>query len=249
MNTTKQARSASPKTVSEAAKTPRTLLRTISLVLGTALSCTLGCNTLTEMNSMHDSSSGYSKEKNAAGETVYRRTQVSPAYRPFSPIEENAQPIALIHKQADPVALRVPSDFFGALEASSASAFEHLHLGAHLGYSMSPYFEPRLGVSFFASKDFYAGFDLSARAILPLGKVKPFLGIGGYAGDTKKCSYGFNPNTGLREESCEKKFLSTGYVEAGIEAGSLSVFVRDYSIERAGLMIPTPLFFGIGLRL
>lgn len=227
------------------------------IFLGILLCGSIGCSTLGEMASSTDSSTGYSKTKNSSGETVYRRTEpVHTAYSPPVDRYEPLQPIAL-HSSTDGAGTSaasssapsptLSSNFFGSLEAASTSG--HLHLGAHLGYSVNPYFEPRIGLSFFGSKDFYAGADLSARANLPLGALKLFTGIGGYVGDTKKCATEFNPYLGRLEETCEKKFLTTGYVEAGIEVGSFSVFVRDYNIERAGLNIPTPLFYGIGLRL
>lgn len=223
-----------------------------------ALLCgSIGCSTLGEMTSSTDSSAGYTKTKNAAGETVYRRTE--PARVAYSPPVDRYEPIhpIALHSSTDSTTSStartttpsptLSSNFFGSLEAASTEG--HLHLGGHLGYSVNPYFEPRIGLSFFGSKDFYAGADLSARANLPLGALKLFTGIGGYVGDTKKCATAFNPYNGRLEETCEKKFLTTGYVEAGVEVGSFSVFVRDYNIERAGLNIPTPLFYGIGLRL
>lgn len=209
------------------------------------------------MTSSTDRSIGYSKTKNSDGETVYRRTEparidYSPPINRYEPI----QPIAL-HSSTDGAASSavhssapsptLSNSFFGSLEAASTEG--HLHLGGHLGYSINPYLEPRIGLSIFGSKDLYAGADLSARANLPLGVLKLFTGIGGYLGDTKKCTTAFNPYSGRLEETCEKKFLTTGYVEAGVEVGSFSIFVRDYNIERAGLSIPTPLFYGIGLRL
>lgn len=229
----------------------------ISISIGTLLCGSIGCSTLGEMTSSTDSSTGYTKTKNSDGETVYRRTE--PAHIDYSPpIDryEPLQPIALSSSaesttssaaHTSPPAPTLTNNFFGSLEAASTEG--HLHLGAHLGYSVNPYFEPRIGVSIFGSKDLYAGVDLSARANLPLGVLKLFTGVGGYLGDTKKCATAFNPYLGRYEETCEKKFLSTGYVEAGIEVGAFSVFVRDYNIERAGLSIPTPLFYGIGLRL
>lgn len=229
----------------------------IRISIDTLLCGSIGRSTLGEMASSTDSSTGYGKTKNSAGETVYRRTEpVHIAYSPPADRYEPLQPIAFYsstdgavssaeHSSAPSPTLS--SNFFGSLEAASTKG--HLHLGAHLGYSVNPYFEPRIGLSFFASKDFYAGVDLSARANLPLGVLKLFTGIGAYVGDTKKCETAFNPSLGCLEETCEKKFLSTGYIEAGVEVGAFSVFVRDYNIERAGLNIPTPLFFGIGLRL
>lgn len=227
----------------------------ISISIGTLLCGSIGCNTLGEMTSSTDSSAGYTKTKNSAGETVYRRTESeginhTPPFNRYLPI----RPIAL-HASTDGTtssAAYTPmptlsNNFFGSLEAANTDG--HVHLGAHLGYSVSPYFEPRLGLSFFGSKDLYAGADLAVHGNLPLGELKIFTGIGGYLGDTKKCTTAFNPFLGRYEDTCEKKFLSSGYVEAGIEFRRLSVFVRDYNIERAGLNIPTALFYGIGLRL
>lgn len=229
----------------------------IGLSIGTLLCGSVGCNTLDEMASSTDRSIGYTKTKNSDGETVYRRTE--PAHIDYSPPIDRYEPTRPIafHSSTDSTtsstthtATRAPTlanDFFSSIEAASTEG--HLHLGAHLGYSVIPYFEPRIGLSIFGSKDLYAGADLSARANLPLGVLKLFTGVGGYLGDTKKCATAFNPYSGRLEETCEKKFLTTGYVEAGVEVGSFSVFVRDYNIERAGLSIPTPLFYGIGLRL
>ena len=65
-------------------------------------------------------------------------------------------------------------------------------------------------------------------------------------GDSKKCTD--RNEFGIIIERCEKKFLSSGFVEAGLEYKNFSVFWRDYAVNRAGISVPTRQFFGIGLR-
>ncbi len=136
--------------------------------------------------------------------------------------------------------------FNGGLDLAWTSG--HIHMGVHAGLSFTNWFMARLGLSAFASKDFYLGGDLATRFHAPLGWVRPFVGAGAYFGDSKKCSNEYNSSLGVTVEVCDKKFLSAGYGEAGIEFGHVSIFVRDYRMFRAGLSIPTEMFWGLGLQ-
>ena len=142
------------------------------------------------------------------------------------------------------------SDTFGNVDlaVSNQDGSGNLHTGVHIGMNVTEWFAPRIGASLFMSKDVYAGLDLSGRFQLPIGGVKTFLGLGAYLGDSKECGYQIDPITGRYEEVCDKKFLTAGYAELGVELGKVSVFVRDYRLTRAGLSVPTNLFWGLGIR-
>ncbi len=123
-----------------------------------------------------------------------------------------------------------------------------MHLGAHGGYKINDYMQPRIGASmFFSEKEMYGGFDLSGRVHLPIGELIPFAGIGGYIGDTKKCYYLEGRPQSEANYVCDKKFLSAGYTEVGLNYKFLEIFWRNYNINRAGISIPTDQFLGIGI--
>ncbi len=218
----------------------------------------------TGCHSLMESSSDSYKTTNQDGETVYRRT--TPAYgTPYYP--PTPHPRYPVYSQ--PIVIAPSSDSTASKPSAGASADAakvsdepsrgsghveiawvdgHWHLGGHVGYNVYDWLMPRIGASMFISKDVYLGFDLSTRFIAPLGYFKPYVGIGGYFGDTKSCSRRYNTTFGYTEDVCDKKFLTAGYGEVGVEFGQASIFVRDYRLMRAGLSIPTDIFIGLGLR-
>ncbi len=124
----------------------------------------------------------------------------------------------------------------------AAKSTNHFHLGLHAGFLINPFILPCFGVSFFNSDhDTYAGFDLSTRLIFSNLAVSPFVGLGGYAGDTKNCEKKNNV------EICDKKFLYAGYTEAGIEFSHFNIFYRNYNINRAGISVPSESLIGAGI--
>jgi hypothetical protein len=213
------------------------------------------CNTLLEASNPRDTTSGYRESKNAEGETIYVRERPVSSWmpEPLPPPMATPTPLAPTsgYDKSAPMppsanSLSATSPIRVGLEAALTDG--HAHLGLHGGLNNSPYFEPRIGLSIFASKDLYAGVDASIRLRLPIGELKPFAGLGGYLGDTKECGMGWSAETGRYEEICVKKFLSSGYAEAGIELGHFSIFMRDYRLTRAGLNVPTKTFVGFGIR-
>ncbi|MDX9731325.1 MAG: hypothetical protein RBT63_06100 [Bdellovibrionales bacterium] len=217
----------------------------------------IGCHSLMESASPYDRGSGYKKTTNEHGETVYRRTQpVAPA--PIPIVSPTPYPTYIQPEPVKPVASSNTSSDNGLnLHLELATTKGHLHIGAHIGFQVTSVFEPRLGLSFFSSDTFrsgesselYAGVDLSSRFYWPgLSTFRPFVGIGAYFGDTKQCVEERNPHTWIREETCEKKFLSAGYAELGFELAQWTVFMRNYSIIRAGINIPSDFFLGVGYR-
>lgn len=226
-------------------KTPRLISLVVTLVALFALN---GCTTLMEGNS-----TSYTKTTNDRGETVYRQMQPAPSYyRPPEPTPmPYLQPLVVTPAASRPLPETGidlptrPTNLKGYLEVAAGEG--GAHFGGHVGYDFGA-IEPRIGISAFASGDFYMGVDLSARTHLDVGVLRPFAGIGGYIGDTKNCSREYDPTTMRSEEVCDKKFLSAGYVEAGAELKQFSVFVRNYNITRAGLGVPTKLFLGAGIR-
>jgi hypothetical protein len=202
------------------------------------------------------SSLEYLPAKNQKGETIYVRETPRPTH-PAHPI---IYPSPIVNPQTDlpkPTALNLvnPNSATQISDSSSkgVNGFLELsrttgntHFGIHFAAPMNEFIIGRLGASFFNSEELFAGLDLSARAYLPVFKVRPFAGAGAYYGDTKKCSDEIN--NGVVIERCEKKFLGAGYVELGVEYNAFSFFWRDYSINRAGLSVPTNGFWGIGLQ-
>lgn len=210
-----------------------------------------GCHSLTE-----SSGGSYKKTTNQDGETVYRRA--TPAYatpyypaptlQPSDPLYITPNKPVASAETATPAAKVSDESSGGSGHLEIARTDGHWHLGVHAGYNVYDWLMPRIGASIFVSKDVYLGFDLSTRFIAPLGYFKPYVGIGGYFGDTKSCSRQSNTTFGYTEEICDKKFLSAGYGEVGVEFGQASIFVRDYRLLRAGLSVPTDMFVGVGLR-
>ncbi|MBN8541828.1 MAG: hypothetical protein J0L82_15665 [Deltaproteobacteria bacterium] len=238
-----------------------------------SVSTLAGCHTMGESYSSSTSHQTSYQIKNHDGETVHRTvrvaerypvviTPVAPTYpQPVYPAPITAPvsapgsaPVATepvkIDNELPPATASAKSSsktgFNGSLDLAWTSG--HLHLGAHAGISFTEWFMVRLGLSAFASKDLYLGGDLATRFHAPLGRVRPFVGAGAYFGDSKKCSTDYNSSIGVNVEICDKKFLSAGYGEAGIEFGHVSIFVRDYRLFRAGLSIPTEMFWGVGLQ-
>ncbi len=218
-----------------------------------------GCTTLLESTSPIQNQPTYQRTKNSSGETVYRQQHFQPTTTPthtIQPIFSNEDrysntPETHLSPTQTPSNLTSQSEtenhnWVGYFEGASTTG--HLHLGLHGGYQINDYLQPRIGTSFFFSeKELYGGFDLSIRALLPIGDIKPFVGIGGYLGDTKKCYYLEGQPQTETNYVCDKKFLTAGYTEFGVNYKFLEIFWRNYNINRAGISIPTDQFFGIGI--
>lgn len=128
------------------------------------------------------------------------------------------------------------------LGAELSSDSKRTHLGVMVLGDFD-FVEAKLGLSLFkGSNDWYAGFDLGARPKIQFDHFALFGGVGIYGGDTKSCTIQNSI------ESCEKKFLYAGYVEAGVYLWSLSLFARSYNIQEAGKTIPSDTFYGVGFR-
>lgn len=228
-----------------------------------------GCHTMGESYSSSASHQTSYQTKNQDGETVQRTVRVAERYpvvvTPVAPTyPQPTYPSPVVTPVTSPAATgptrieneahstnksaNSPSNsgFNGSLDLAWTSG--HLHLGVHAGISFTEWFMARIGLSAFASKDLYLGGDLATRFHAPLGWIRPFIGAGAYFGDSKKCSNEYNSTLGVSVEICDKKFLTAGYGEAGIEFGHVSIFVRDYRLSRAGLSVPTEMFWGVGLQ-
>ncbi len=243
-------------------------LLTAAFFLATVLTTQIGCQTVSTSSPIYQESYQY---KNADGETVTRTIEVkrNPVYSdswrdpaptptpvvltPVRTTENNVGVLSAV--PAEPAtndAIRkhesqekLSSGFSGSLEVAMTSG--HVHLGAHAGIGFVNWWTLRLGVSAFFSKDVYTGFDLSTRAYVPLEwKIRPYVGVGLYLGDSRSCQ-SESLGGGLSVELCDKKFLSAGYGEAGLDLGGFHLFARDYNITRAGLSVPAETFYGIGL--
>lgn len=242
-----------------------TFCRNVSLRVCVGLlgaSTLVGCHTMSESSSYNGTSQQTSYQtKNQDGETVHRTvrvanrntidvtpiTPITPVYTaPTYPTAAAATSKPEAHATTSSARSSSAAGFNGSLDLAWTSG--HLHMGAHAGLSFSEWFMVRLGLSAFVSKDLYLGGDLGTRFHAPLGWIRPFVGAGAYFGDSKKCSYEYNSSVGANVEICDKKFLSAGYGEAGIEFGHVSIFVRDYRLFRAGLSVPTEMFWGVGLQ-
>ena len=207
-----------------------------------------GCHTMGESSSYTTSHQTSYQTKNQDGETVHRTVRVADRYPVVvtpvvtgpTKIGNEAQSTTTSSNSAS------KTGFNGSLDLAWTSG--HLHMGAHAGISFTEWFAIRFGLSAFASKDLYLGGDLATRFHAPLGWIRPFVGAGAYFGDSKKCSNEYNSSLGVSVEICDKKFLTAGYGEAGIEVGHVSIFVRDYRLSRAGLSVPTEMFWGVGLQ-
>lgn len=217
----------------------------------------LACSTMFESTDPW-ANTPYEVSKNEAGETVYTRKQYTgPVYHEKTPnyfeqsirLSEAAAP-----KKEAVYGLPLPESevsiepkdskdlsLIGGLGLEYAAGDNNQHLGVHIFGSPSEWLQIRGGFSLFLSKDVFAGFDLSVRLMPIDAEVKPFVGLGGYLGDTKKCV-----RTAFEVETCEKKFLEAGYAELGLSYKNFFLFYRDYSIKRAGLSVPTDYFIGIG---
>ena len=219
------------------------------------------CTTLLESTSPIQNQPTYQRTKNSSGETVYRQQHFQPtpnptptnAIQPIFSNDDRYSNTSEVHMSPNQNSSSLSSqsetdnhNWVGYFEGASTTG--HLHLGLHGGYQINDYLQPRIGTSFFFSeKDLYGGFDLSARAIAPIGEIKPFIGIGGYLGDTKKCYYLEGQPQTEANYVCDKKFLTAGYTELGATYKFIEIFWRNYNINRAGLNIPTDQFFGIGI--
>jgi len=234
----------------------------VLLILSLILS---SCSTLHETTSSIYTSRplpNYRKEINKQGEDVYRSResnspslyQSAPAYE-YTNTSSNAKTLTPdqgqsgIAGETSTLPKAQDSRSLKGLVAFTEFARENnnSHFGFHVGANIidTP-LVPRLGVSLFKSDhQVYAGFDGSIRVQLPNPNFSPFVGAGIYMGDTKKCSY---KNNGFNSyEECEKKFLTSGYAEAGIQIRSVQAFFRNYKINRAGISIPSDQFWGVGL--
>jgi len=242
------------------------LLAMTQIIFLFAISVVLtACNTLSETTSSAYTNRPlpiYQKETNNQGETVYRSREPisSSLYQPLPIYEHTHESVSTNRKSTSSQTNETASETSTLSKTESRSSLKGLvaftefasesnnsHIGFHLGKNIvdTP-IVPRLGVSLFNSDhQMYAGFDGSVRIHLPNPNFSPFVGVGVYIGDTKKCTY---KNNGYNSyEECEKKFLTSGYTEMGIQVKSVQAFLRNYKINRAGISIPSDQFWGIGL--
>ncbi len=211
------------------------------------------CHTMMEATSLSAPTIGsYQSTENQKGETIYRSSQpaysapvtpgiaISPAYS-YSSSEESAS-----SSSATSSLFSGNSGINGFIEA--AKDHDQFHMGIHAGGFMdNDVLMPRGGLSFFSSgSETYWGFDVSMRAYYRTESIQPFLGLGGYGGDTKKCYYQ-NSGTGKLEQICEKNFLYAGFAEVGLHYQWFEIFWRDYNISRAGIQVPSESSWGIGI--
>jgi hypothetical protein len=230
-----------------------------AFIIALSSAAVVSCSTMHEAFSPSDSTSGYQQKTNEKGETVHRRERDlrdAPIATPLAPAPV-ATPVPLArtpspqaqtnfqdetqspyYNSENALSPRESSGYFVGGELALAE--NHGQLGVSVGKEIWSFVDLRGGASLFFGNDAYAGFDLGARAKLPLGNVTPFIGLGGYIGDVKKC---------VRDgfvEVCEKKFLSAGFTEIGLFLWDISVFFRNYNIEEAGKIVPSAHSFGIG---
>lgn len=103
----------------------------------------------------------------------------------------------------------------------------------------------RLGLAMFdTERRLYLGFDLGTRVRLKIDKLEPFLGVGAYLGDHKRCEERENA-FGDTVEDCEKNFLGATYIEYGLKYEGFALFGREYSISESGESLPVKRFWGI----
>lgn len=226
----------------------------------TILICNLiflvGCSTVFESTDPY-TTTPYLDSKNTQGETIYtRREYRDPMMYSTAPDYYNQSIQEEESSETKSTTMTLPPKLPLPIEAPKASepgmgfgfGFEYAagdgnhHVGVNFNGATGEWLQARGGVSFFVSKDTYAGFDLALRAVPLKKELKPFAGIGAYIGDTKTCKV-----STFDVDVCEKKFLSAGYGEIGISYRNWSLFYRDYNITRAGLDVPTDYFIGIGI--
>lgn len=217
------------------------------LLITLASQFSFSCHTMMESTLTPYTNYNYQPTKNDKGETVYKSEQVSYQTQPIQPAIQVVTPSE--HQSVKPQQLQNSDDGFkphsSAVFIEAAKDHDQFHLGIHYGIFMENNVVLfRGGTSLFSSGDEnYLGFDFSARAYLRNNFIEPFVGLGGYIGDIKKCVYDFN----LGRNICEKKFLNAGYGEIGLQKDWFQIFWRDYNISRAGVQVPSESTLGIGV--
>ena len=211
-----------------------------------------GCSTFHELTTPGETTRGYVETRNSQGETVYRRERVvSPLAAPAEPDPRSGTSPSLLNPSEPMGVAPTATNASGQAPAEEgrADAFFSAELAAAKGYGQIgiaigketwSFMDLRGGVSLFFGSETYAGFDLGARAKMKFGLLSPFVGLGGYLGDTKSCS------TQNFVETCDKKFLSAAFTEVGVFIWALTLFYRNYSIEEAGRKVPTTYSIGLG---
>jgi hypothetical protein len=197
--------------------------------------------------SSNDTAYGYSKKTNEKGEVTYTRKRIVQEAQPQTypePIQYAFNSDApLIETTTEAVASETSSDVY--LEYSSGS--NHTHFGGGLNFELAPHLETRLGGSLFSSNDvIYLGFDVAGRIKFKVDNIEPFVGLGTYLGDNKKCEYSYD-EYGNKWEECEKAFLFANYLEAGLRYENISIFTRVYSINDRDISLPKKYLWGINL--
>ena len=212
----------------------------------------LSCSTIQEAMDPKDTTFGYVEIKNKDGETVHQRKRVIESE--LTPIE-NEVVNSNTKAQALQKEKKAPSNNQEAIspngEQKTFMVFDlsggdgHIHTGIGIAHNALEALEIRGGASLFNSKELYAGLDLSARAKLPMKELTPFVGLGGYGGDSKSCE---EKNVDSRlEEHCEKKFLFALYLEAGVRFNNYALFTRKYSIDEADISLPVKYLWGVNI--
>lgn len=221
--------------------------------------CLSSCSTVTEVFDEEQSATSYKKTTNEKGETVYKRVKVIEPTSGQDRREELAakerelmklnaiQSTPVEEEQSEPSASdssQTESSVKLAVELSKGS--DNTHIGGIVNMDMFDYFNGGIGLSLFTGNDLYFGIDLRLRLIKKMGDFTPFIGIGGYLGDSKRCREDYDLQLGRYVEICEKKFLSAGLAEVGVQYKAVSLFYRRYDITEAGRAVPYTHFFGLG---
>lgn len=199
------------------------------------------CNTLSETGEPYDSSTGYERVSVEGQSDKFVRSRLVSTNdnhwpqpmgqsKPYLSLDSNRS--AAVSESPSATVRSGDTKLYLGLNLSSSSRDKIVHSGAMLDFNWQKKYSFLVGVSFFSSDKLYFGGDIGLRAYFPW-QVSPFIGLGGYLGDSKKCTLQ-NISSGLAVETCEKFFLATLYPELGIQmlAGEnfkLAIYVRDYS--------------------
>lgn len=190
----------------------------------------------------NDSPYGYVKTENEDGEAVFKRKRILKSNQ-----EDESQTVSSLQPAPKASATSAPVPKTSKETSQSQVLFEisggdgHLHTGIGLSAAFD-HLELRAGASLFTAKSFYAGLDASARVKAPIKEIVPFVGAGGYGGDSKDCEE--TRESGKLVETCEKKFLSAFYLEAGLRFKDFALFTRKYNIDEAEISLPVKYLWG-----
>lgn len=206
------------------------------------------CSTFLEAVDPNDSVGGYRATQDEQGYTKYvRKRVVTPKPPPFVLEVEGHRPES---KPAESLASSA-SDIDGHLGVflSRSSKAGVTHLGLSLDIQTHENLTLSGGLSVFASDKLYLGFDGIVRVHMNR-KITPFVGLGLYLGDSKRCQTYYQG--GLPIEECEKYFLTSLYPELGVsfdlDGVKVLVFARDYSNIDQNVRDKATTIYGMGLQ-